>query len=399
MLSYLGQTWGRGAPRLTPERIVSTTRDILERRGAVTWDVPVERNGVIAEPFIAQLQALKRALAEPTSPADAAGTAAPIQRAQWLRQARWGVMGHYLADWIWSAEAKARQLSPADRQRLETSEGWNALVDGFDVTGLADQLAALRVPYFIMTVGQGSGFYAAPSKAYDEITGIQPSRCSRRDLIAELAEALESRGIRLLVYSPGGPPGQDERATQAFGFSFSPQPARAAALKWQRVVREWSERWGRRVHGWWFDGFHWPNIRHRSSEPPSYASFAAAARAGNPDAIVAFNSGLTVPIVSVTPHEDYTAGVTADPAAALRSPGRVVDGRVDGAQLHMVSYIGETWGSGPPREIPEQIAAWTRKMSLAGGAATWDVPLERNGRIAEPFVEHLRALARLSPAP
>jgi hypothetical protein len=315
-------------------------------------------------------------------------------RADWMRDARWGVMIHYLADWQWKAEAKAKGLPEDDWKRLASSDAWNALVDGFDVEGLAKQLESARVPYVFLTIGQGSGFYCAPNAAYDEVMGARPSRCSRRDLVSDLHEVLHKRGIRLLVYSPGGPPGGDEEASRAFdGYKYGPQANPAAAAKWERVVREWSLRWGKKVEGWWVDGCHWPNIRLRGA-PPNFESLAAAMRVGNPQSIVAFNSGLTIPIVSVTPHEDYTAGVTVDPAAVLASSLRVIEGRTDGAQLHMLSYLGRTWGFGPPRELPEQIAAWTRKLHVQGGVATWDVPVTREGRLDEAFLPHLRALAR-----
>src|SRR6185503_8432929 len=99
--------------------------------------------------------------------------------------------------------------------------------------------------------------------------------------------------------------------------------------------------------GWWFDGCFWPNTMYRGSEAPNFASFAAAARAGNPDAALAFNPGVVYRILSVTPHEDFTAGeVDLPDRLALR---RIEGGKQDGAQVQMLSYLGETWGRGPPR--------------------------------------------------
>ena len=305
-------------------------------------------------------------------------------RAAWMSQARWGVITHYLADWVFRGEA-------AD------AEEWNDAVDGFDVVGLAKQLEAAHVPYLFITVGQGSGFYAAPNAAYDTIVG-RPSRCSRRDLVADLHGALQPRGIRLLVYATCGPPGKDEAAARAFAhFVHGPQRNVVAMRQWEGVLREWSERWGRKVDGWWLDGCHWPNLRYRAAEPPNFESLAAAVRAGNPNAAVAFNAGLTHPIVSVTPHEDYTAGVINAPASLLETNHRVADGKTDGAQLHMMSHLGKTWGQGPPRESPEVVAAWTRAFQALGGVVTWDVPVERSGRMAAEFLPVLQALGPPGP--
>ena len=38
---------------------------------------------------------------------------------------------------------------------------------------------------------------------------------------------------------------------------------------------------------------------------------------------------------------------------------RVFDGNVDGTQLHMLSYLGRTWGKGEPRFSSEQLITWT----------------------------------------
>ena len=90
-------------------------------------------------------------------------------RADWLRDARWGVMTHFLAEW----------MAPAAHKSVED---WNKLVDGFDVQGLAGQLQSAGAGYYLITIGQNSGFYISPNATYDRLTGIKPSKCSRRDL-------------------------------------------------------------------------------------------------------------------------------------------------------------------------------------------------------------------------
>jgi hypothetical protein len=61
MLSYLGQTWGRGEPRFTIEQVIAYTRQIISEGGAVTWDVPVGLDGAIAQPFLDELTELNKA--------------------------------------------------------------------------------------------------------------------------------------------------------------------------------------------------------------------------------------------------------------------------------------------------------------------------------------------------
>ncbi len=63
--------------------------------------------------------------------------------------------------------------------------------------------------------------------------------------------------------------------------------------------------------------------------------------------MLAFNPGVVYRLLSVTPHEDYTAGEIDQPDRVIIR--RSVDGMVDGAQIHVLSFLGKTWGTGGPR--------------------------------------------------
>ena len=137
---------------------------------------------------------------------------------------------------------------------------------------------------------------------------------------------------------------------------------------------------------------------YRRAEAPNFESFAAAARAGNPSSAVAFNPGVVRRLLSVTPFEDYTAGEQSDPA--LAEIRRAEGGLVDGAQVHVLSYLGATWGMGEPRFTSAQVVEFTGTLRKAGAAVTWDVPVQKNGRIPDAFVEQLSAIRQsLTPAP
>ncbi|HWF46687.1 MAG TPA: hypothetical protein VG168_06760 [Bryobacteraceae bacterium] len=128
----------------------------------------------------------------------------------------------------------------------------------------------------------------------------------------------------------------------------------------------------------------------RSDQAPNFASFAAAARSGNPDSILTFNPGVVYRSLSITPYEDFTAGEVDKPDLLLIRRG--VNGKVDGTQIHMLSYLGQPWGMGSPRFTAEQVVNYSRKIWDAGGAVTWDVPVEMNGKISAPFLDQLSAL-------
>jgi hypothetical protein len=303
------------------------------------------------------------------------------QRAAWLKDAKFGVMTHYLPDW----------LSKTENLKVDVAK-WNDLIDHFDVDALAAQVKSVGAGYMIFTIGQNSGFYDAPNAVYDRIVGISPSKCSKRDLIADLSVALHKRGLKLIVYLPSGAPAGDAVAKAALQWQNGPYPNKEFQTKWEQIIREWSVRWGNKVDGWWFDGCYWPNIMYRTESAPNYKTFADAARAGNPNSIVAFNMGVIYRLISGTPYEDYIAGeINKDDLVSIAHP---YDGKVDGAQIHALSNLGEKWGMGNPRFTDEQIIEYTKKLNDAGGAMTWDAPIQSKGTIYPAFIEQLSAIGK-----
>lgn len=301
---------------------------------------------------------------------------ADASRAEWFQKAKWGVFTHYLTSEKTSAEE------------------WNKLVDGFDVQGVAKQLKAVGASYYFITIGQNSGHYCAPNRTYDMLVGIKPSKCSRRDLVSDLYDALNPLGIKLMVYLPSGAPDRDPLAMEKLkwesGVWGSANNKRLAEFQvmWQDVIREWSMRWGKKVCGWWIDGCYFADAMYRQSDPPNFRSFAEALRAGNPDAIVAFNPGVMVPVVSHSEYEDYTAGEISEAFPACPGP------RVSQAQHHILSYLGENWSRGKPRFAREFAAGYTKDVTSKGGVVTWDVPTDERGLIPQEYIEQLKLIGK-----
>jgi len=321
------------------------------------------------------------------------------ERTDWFHEARWGVMTHYLG------------APPSSSGGAElTAEMWNRQVDAFDAEGLANQLASTGAKYLLFTIGQNSGHYCAPNATYDKLVGITPSKCSRRDLVADLGEELKKRDIRLLVYLPSGAPAADVEARKKLGWRWGhaggwqlpgePVGGRLVEFqrKWEAVIREWSLRWKNDVSGWWIDGCYFADEMYRFDDEPNFASFAAALRAGNPEAIVAFNPGVRVPVVVHTKHEDYTAGeVNLDrlPEAAATCPGRWLERDGAKVQYHILTFLGESWCRGErPQWGDDKIIGLTRQVVEKGGVVTYDVPIQKSGLIPQPFVEQLRAIGK-----
>ena len=311
---------------------------------------------------------------------------------EWFAESRWGVFCHWLG------------ALPSSGGGAELSaEEWNRQVDAFDAKGLAEQLSAIGAPYFFITIGQDSGHFLAPNATYDRYVAIRPSKCSRRDLVSDLYDCLHPRGIELLVYLPCGAPAADPVAVEHLGWEWGLEGGwphwggkrtgkRLAEFqkRWEDVIREWSTRWGTKVRGWWIDGCYFADERYRQSDEPNFRSFAAALKAGNPDALVAFNPGVLTPIICHTEHEDYTAGEIAN--ALPECPGAWVERNGHKARYHVLSYLGEFWCKGKPRFPDELVVGYTKHVTSKGGVITWDVPILKAGLIPDRFIDQLEAI-------
>lgn len=303
------------------------------------------------------------------------------KRVQWFREAKWGVFCHYLAS-----------------NEMDVAE-WNSRVDSFDTERLACQLEFAGVKYFIITIGQNSGHYCSPNQTYDSIVGIYPSKCSNRDLVSDLFDALEPKGIKLMVYFTLNAPYYDPVAQEKLEWEEKEPIGRDGKrfedfqLKWDAIVREWSLRWGEKVKGWWIDGCYFPKSNYEQPNGPDFASFAAAMRAGNPNSIVAFNPGVNYPIISMTEEEDYTAGEAAHclPLGYWDNNSNYypVSDSVEGAQLHTLIFLGEYWGLGSPRFSKELTVGFTQYFCEHGGVVSWDVPISPDGQIPQSYIDTL----------
>ncbi len=303
------------------------------------------------------------------TPTGSAKQATDAHRTDWMKNARYGVFMHLLPD----------------------NEETLALVERFDVEKLADQLEVVGAGYFVLTLGQNSGYFNAPNAVYDQQTGYAPGqRCSKRDLPLELSRALAQKGIRLMLYLPCQTPNRDPRAQKAFGLPASPkdQPIDLEfARKWAAVIHYWSDRYGDQVSGWWFDGGY-ERIHFNEAIAQTYKD---AVRRGNPQAIVTFNPG--VKLIRYTQAEDYTAGELTKPFTVLPTSRWV-----DGSQWHALTYLGSSWGKREPRHPDESWAKWIRTATDRGGAVTldvgpnWDPEKGPIGAISEAHMRQLKAI-------
>jgi hypothetical protein len=76
--------------------------------------------------------------------------------------------------------------------------------------------------------------------------------------------------------------------------------------------------------------------------------------------VLAFNPGVIYRVISITPHGDFTAGEIDQPDRMTFC--RNADGKQDGTQIQVLSYLGKTWGMGEPRFTAEQVVDFSRNI-------------------------------------
>jgi len=325
--------------------------------------------------------------AEP--PATPSGTSAQKHRAEWMSRGSFGLMVHYL-------------VSPAGNAPEERTADFNRTVDGFDVSGFLRQFRSTGADWLIFTVGQNTRYYSSPNRFLD---GKKPGHTSRRDLVLEIAKGVKAAGRRFIAYLPAELSAPEE-LHEAFGWRKDDPTQATFQPNYCAFIRAYSLQYGKNCDGWWFDGcYEWPVFPNRNLD---FAEYIAAARAGNPDAITAFNDGAFCvgKIKPVTPLEDYHPGeihTLVDGKIALgwwkNNPRPYLpDNRfVERVQWHGLMPVDSTF-CGP--ELPDQhyddatLVNLLKAVKAVGGALTFNLPISATGKIPDNSIAQMQRVGR-----
>jgi alpha-L-fucosidase len=323
-------------------------------------------------------------------------------RADWMAQGSYGVMVHYL-------------ITPRGQDAAGKAADFNRTIDGFDLDHFTEQFQQSGADWLIFTIGQNTGYYNSPNPVLERLL---PQRTPRRDLIAEIARRVKAMGKRFIVYLPVELAGQSAEVQQAF--AWDPQDQTEFLRRYLEFVRAYSVKLGKLHDGWWFDGCY-DNI-HQGKW--NWQDWLDAARAGNPDATVAFNDGAFCVgrVKPLTPLQDYHAGevhllwhgeivndfVSTPEDMTVTDDGRLLvrgkearlymptSGFVDGVQWHALVPIDSTFNPGIPQDRchypDEELIGFLSACKKVGGAVTLNAPIDANGRIPEATAAQLKRL-------
>jgi alpha-L-fucosidase len=317
-----------------------------------------------------------------------ASEAEPVKtehRAAWLAQGSYGLMVHYL-------------ISPARNTPEEKTAEFSRIVEGFDLDAFMAQFESAKADWLIFTIGQNTGYYCSPNAYLDAAC---PGHTSKRDLVLEIATRVRALGKRFIAYLPSEVYGQSDEIHAAF--AWNPADQSEFQRRYQQFVRAYAEKLGGLLDGWWFDGcYTWEPFHNSLYDWPNWF---AAARAGNPNAIVCFNDGAFCinRVKPVTPLEDYHAGevhqlvngkikLGHEPDSPLYLPDSQF---IDGVQWHALVPVDSTFEGGAPYHYSdEELLGFIKACKSVKGAVTLNLPIGLDGRIPEDSIAQMQRLGR-----
>ncbi len=290
---------------------------------------------------------------------------------RWFRQCRYGLF------LTWTS-----QVYPRTGER----KNYDDAVSAFDIDGFVRQVVRTGAGLVVFNTSHAEMYFPAPIKALDNIL---PGRTTKRDLIADLSRALASRGIKLFIYYHLGAV-SDSVWTRASGFWNT--DANSFFERWRSVIGEIGIRYGNAISGFWFDDGAM-NYYYRS---PDWLSLYRAAKTGNPQRLVGFNSWKLPP---PTQFMDYYVGeANLDPSmhGELKKGGDgiILKGPYKGLQASS-TFVTESddWGHFvkdkpiiPFRFSAEQLAVMLKKFETYGNVPLLNMEIYQNGLMSESSV-------------
>ncbi len=332
-------------------------------------------------PFGAQVHAVE--MIRPAVRTDMQKRAAAMRAdTAWFQKARYGIMV------TWTNQSMPRHGEP---------KPYAQAVADFDVPGFADQMERTGAGLVVMATSHAYQYFPAPLESLDKVLA---GRTSRRDLVAELADALGKRGIRLMLYHHLGA-GSDTEWLDACGF-WETDTTRFFN-NWRAVISEAGGRYKDKLAGWWFDDGT-SNYYYRSAP---WESLARAARTGNPARLVGFNPWV---LNSATPFQDYFTGEDClEPAGqhgllVRGGNGHYPSGTHAGLQASACLTFDGDWvhgaknaPAGPPRMNAEQLARMLDEFAAYRNVPVFNLQIYQEGRVAEESVAVFEQARRIKP--
>lgn len=316
---------------------------------------------------------------------------------QWMQEGPFGVMVHYTYG-----------IYPRQGGMYRD---WQKMVDQFPVEEFCEAIASAGAKWLMFPYNHSHSkdyWCCSPNAVVERLL---PGRCAKRDLMREIGENLQRRGIRLLAYVSSNVASRIPLVQDALKWKHGDWNLEEFQRIYMDVIRYWSESMGPLLSGWFFDGCYdvrrstgwWIDAYFHHHEIPGVWNagqrldnsrfdkneWIRAVRAGNPNSVFTMHVG---PAPSyLWPEQDYVAGEIWDLEPPCTEP--LVDGLV---QWHVNTYLDCKWMHArpgliePPRFSTNQLFEYVNDCHKHGGGVTLNVGIYADGTLAAPSITQLQ---------
>jgi Alpha-L-fucosidase len=283
---------------------------------------------------------------------------------EWLAKAGYGLMFHFTS----------QSVNPDG-----SSLPYERAIDQFDVDKFAKMVSETGAGYIIFTIGHAQQYCPAPIASWEK---CHPGMTTKRDLIAEIADALNAKGIRSILYMNSYGTAKFNRVdNNEFYKTFTD------------ILKEFGDRYKEKVAGYWFDC--WYQIFEGFPDIP-IEDFFKVCKTGNKDRIICLNSWI---YPSVSPWQDYWAGEVSSPVD-LPVNGHMVGGPVPDlryqALLIMEPYWVQQRADHPdPRFTASELSQYIHGCMDNGGAVTINMGIHQDGTVGEKALDVMKLVRKM----
>ena len=279
---------------------------------------------------------------------------------RWLRDAKYGAMFQW-GSWGYPEHGPAKP--------------WPRMIDDFDVGTFARMVdEEFGAGYVLWSITWRGSKFSAPLKSVERIV---PGQTCSRDLIGDLAKALNKRGIKLMLYYH---PGHEDRKWWTANWVSNDEKTKFFA-QWCEVVPEIGTRYGDQLAGWFFDD-------GMVYYPAPFERLAKAAKAGYPQRLLSFNEWI-LPLTTEFQDVQFGEGFRGDSKTPIGGDGIYASGPMKGQQSHgMIMVDGPDWGIWQPETVittmlsPGEALQIVRPMMERGQVLTLNLNMYEDGSIS-----------------
>ena len=287
----------------------------------------------------------------------------------WFVEAKYGVMFHW---------------TDYSQPRHGPKKPYPEAVRDFDVFEFAGMVEETGAGFVFFTLNHINPHCPAPIASWEK---VHPGWTTKRDLVGEIADVLDRRGIKLIIYIASSTLLRSEHIPEEQGIEVH-----------MEILRELGQRYGKKLAGYWFDS--WDRIPQSfPNTTVSFERFFEACKVGNPDRIIGLNFWI---FPDATLWQEYWAGEADEELKPAK--GRYIEydaGR--GLQRHALFMLDVrgTWVHSKPNsemEKPlyteEELVSYVRQLTAKEGVATINVGIFQDGTIGEESRKLMKALRR-----